>query len=170
MPSLLIIEDGTNPTGANSYATAAEARTFASARGVVLSADDAVVEPMLINANDYLESLETKYKGARVIPTQPLAWPRIRVYLFNSQSPLAPNVIPGQLKQAQIQLVIEEAAGNILQPTGKGREVLIQKVDVIETTYAQTGSSTIRPTLNKALDLLSPLLIASGMTLRTLRV
>ena len=48
----LVIEDGSRVAGANSYVTLAEARAFASARGVTLSAVDATLEPFVIKAFD----------------------------------------------------------------------------------------------------------------------
>lgn len=61
----LVIEDGSIVTGANSYISVEEARTYASCRGVSLSEDDSVVEVQLIKANDYLQSLRCSYKGCK---------------------------------------------------------------------------------------------------------
>lgn len=157
----LIIEDGTIVAGAVSYVTAAEARTWASRRGVTLSADDAVLEPLLVKACDFLQSLEGQFKGYRVDDAQPLAWPRQEVYLFGNTTAISKTYVPQQLKDAQCQLAID-AATRDLQPTGDGREVLMKQVDVIVTQYARRGSGVSRPVLDKAMAILSPLLRSVG--------
>lgn len=40
----IIVEDGTGVTGANSYISLADARTYATNRGFELSADDTIAE------------------------------------------------------------------------------------------------------------------------------
>lgn len=131
----LIIEDGTGKEDATSYVTAAEARTYASARGVTLDADDAVVEPLLVQAMDYLEA--QSYKGYRTFPdVQALSWPRTCVVIDRVRLPVSgPGSIPRQLKAAQMQLAIEASAGVDLMPTTDGRVVKREKVDVIETEF-----------------------------------
>lgn len=157
----LIIEDGTIVAGAVSYVTAAEARAWAAKRGVTLSADDAVLEPLLVKACDYLQSIEGNYRGSRVDDAQPLAWPRQKVYLFGNTTAIAVTYVPQQLKDAQCQLAID-AGSRDLQPTGDGREVLMKQVDVLVTQYARSGSGVNRPILDKAMGILSPLLRSSG--------
>lgn len=165
----LVIEDGSRVAGANSYVTLAEARAFASARGVTLSAVDATLEPFVIKAFDYVESLESKWKGGRIAADQPASWPRQEVYLFDSETALASTAIPAQLKNGQCQLVIDAVATD-LQPRGTGREIIKQKVDVIETEYAKTGNGSVVPEFNKAMAILEPLFNARGLRLSTLRV
>lgn len=151
----LVIEDGSIVTAAVSYVTAAEAREFALARGVTLSADDPTVEITLIQAMDYLDRFEDDYKGERVSALQELPWPRDYVYLRGALVDKA--VIPPALKRAQMQLAIDAVSGS-LQPTGTGREIVKQKVDAIETEYAKQGSGTVSREFNKAHDFLQPLL------------
>lgn len=165
----LVIEDGSLVDSANSYATVAQARDYALARGVTLSATDSVVEALLIKAADFLEGLEAKFKGSRVDPEQALAWPRDEVFLFSSDTKLPITEIPTLLIKAQCQLAVDAVAID-LQPSGSGREVIRRKVDVIETEYAKTGSNTAQPELTKAMSILEPLLNFGGFGLRTLRV
>lgn len=152
----LTIEDGTGVSGATSFATAAEARTFASARGVTLSAVDADVEVLLIKAGDYLLGMENRFQGFRSTNHQRLPFPRYDVYLPGGYS-LNPYVIPDILKEAQIQLAME-AVNTDLRPTGEGREVIREKVGPLETEYSASGASSINPVFNKVSDLLLPLL------------
>lgn len=157
----LTIEDGTIVAGALSYVTAAEARAWAAKRGVTLSADDAVLEPLLVKACDFLQSIEDKFKGYRVDTEQALAWPRQEVYLYGNTTALATTYIPQQLKDAQCQLAIDASSVD-LQPTGTGREVLMKQVDVLVTQYARSGQAVAQPTLNKAMGILAPLLRTVG--------
>lgn len=164
----LVIEDGSGVTGANSYATVAEARAYAVARGLTLSETDSVVEAALVNACDKLESY--RYKGTKTDAAQELAWPRADVYVDDADEPLADDAIPAKLKQAQSQLAYDSTQTE-LQPTGTGREVLREKVDVIEVQYAERGSGSVEPQFNKAEALLAPLLLSGGaFGLSTVRV
>lgn len=157
----LVIENGSGVADANSYATVAEARAYAAARGLTLPATDGPVETALVLACDKLESY--RYKGAKTDPANPLEWPRTAVYLPGAASALADDSIPVKLKQAQCQLAFDSTQTE-LQPTGTGREVTKEKVDVIEIEYApsSTGSGSVIPEFNKAEALLAPLLASGG--------
>lgn len=165
----LTIETGAGIPDADSYATVAEVRAYAASRGISLPAADGEVEILLRQATDFLDSLESRYKGDRVASDQALAWPRSDVYLFESETPVDITAIPDQLKRGQMQLACD-ANTFALQPTGSGREVVRQKVDVIETEYAKTGQGSVQPVFNKAMAILEPLLTAGGMSVQTLRV
>ncbi len=164
----LVIEDGTGVTGANSYATVAEARAYALARGLTLPVTDGPVESALVLACDKLESY--RYKGAKTEEDQPLMWPRADVYVDDAEEPLADDSIPNKLKQAQCQLAYDSTLTE-LQPTGTGRETVREKVDVLEVEYARQGSGSVTPEFNKAESLLAPLLLnGGGFALVTVRV
>lgn len=159
----LIIETGTGISNATSYVTAAEARAYALARGVTLSATDSVVEIQLLKAMDYLQSLTQAYQGWKRWPPslgqfeheQALAWPRTGViidgYSLNS------DVIPQALKNAQCQLVIEIFNGVDIMPTGTGNPVKRKKVDVLETEYFSASTAPV-PTLTLVDSILRPLM------------
>lgn len=165
----LIIEDGSGVANADSFSTVAEARAYASARGVTLPVDDLEVEVLLRKAADFIEALESQLKGSRVLSSQALAWPREGVYIFDDIEPLVSSEIPALLKKAQNQLAIDAVTFD-LQPTGTGRETIREKVDVIEVEYSSSGSGTIKPQFTKALSILEPFFISGGFTLRTLRI
>jgi hypothetical protein len=161
----LVIEDGTGVANANSYITVAEAREFADLRSLFLPVSDADVETLIVKAFDYLESLE--YKGEPANPPQAAEFPRRNLYiqgiLFSESS------IPFKLKQAQCQLTVE-ANSTDLQPTGDGREVIKEKVDVIEVEYAEKGISVARPTFTAVNGFLKGLLRTGGGRLKSVRV
>lgn len=173
----LIIEDGTGKPDASSYVTASQARAYALSRGTELSDDDAQVEQLLVRAMDYLEAQRTKYQGVKTYPgLQALQWPRSGVILDCSY-PLPDNIIPVELKNAQMQLALESFNGLVLLPSSDGRVVKREKVDVIETEYMtgqDLGSGAVMGPSFPAVDaLLDPLFSAcggGGFFLKTVRV
>lgn len=151
----LTIEDGSIIAGANSYVTLVEARAFASARGITLPAEDATAEILAIKAVDFLEAQRNHYEGAKLERDQPLQWPRQEAYLDGFE--IYEDEIPDILKNAQCQLMMDVFSGLDLQPNGTGREVVREKIDVLETEYAQTGSGVLQPIFAKAMAYLEPL-------------
>lgn len=171
----LIVEDGTGKTDSQTYVDAAAARQYAAARGIELSSTDADVEVQLVSAMDYLEAQRARYQGTKTKPgVQALQWPRTGVILDCSYS-LPDNVIPVELKNAQMQLVLEVFAGNTLMPSSDGRVVKREKVDVIEREFMtgqDLGSGGLPSPSFPAVDaLLEPLFSAcgGGFFLRTVR-
>lgn len=156
----LTIEDGTGVAGADSFASVAEARAFAAARGLTLPADDADVEPLLVKAADFILGLENQMRGDRTTSTQRLPFPRYDVVLPGGYN-LNPYEIPAQVKEAQMRLAVD-ANSNDLNPNGTGQEVIRKKVGPLETQYAEKGSTTVTPEFNAAMDLLKPLLLPMG--------
>lgn len=172
----LEIEDGTGKPDSNSYVTVAQARAYALARGVTLPADDAQAEALLIQAMDYLEAQRGRYQGTKTYPgVQALQWPRVGVIIDCDYS-LPDNIIPTELKNAQMQLSMEVFNGLVLLPSSDGRVVKREKVDVIETEY-MTGqdlgaSGSLGPSFPAVDALLEPLFNAcgGGFFLKTVRV
>ena len=165
----LIVEDGTGVAGANSYIDADTARAYAAARGLSLPADDSAVESLLINAMDFIEAYRGQFQGRKVSATNPLQWPRVGVVLDGY--PLPENVIPQALKDAQAQLAVD-ASSQELMPVGPGREVVMERVDVVQVQYAESGVTNPQPVFTKAEALLAPLLKSGlfGGSLRSIRV
>lgn len=136
----LIIETGQIVAGANSYATVQELADFAAERGRTPPASIEDCEVALIRACDYLQSLEPRFKGQRTNARQALAWPRYRVQTSWSYGfYLEANVIPTQIKQAQMALALESMT-NELQPTrlpGQGGAVIREEVGSLRVHYAE---------------------------------
>lgn len=165
----LIVEDGSGVPDANSYGTLAGARAYASDRGVTLSATDADVIPLLINATDYLEDFD--YVGQPVSYTQSLSWPRINVQ-FDPANPFPDDELPPQLVAACYQAVIEQFNGITLQPSvdySAGGYVTEDKTDVLTTKYSERIGTTTQPLLPKVDSLLRTITVPTP-ALRTLRV
>ena len=151
----LVIENGSQVENANSYVTLAEARAFALARGVTLTAVDATLEASCLVAMDFLEGMRDKFKGSKVTGTQALQFPRLNLSVDGFD--ILSTVIHPALKNAQCQLVIELHNGIDLTPTGDGKVLVREKVDVIENEWKPT-SGTPLPDLTKFDMLIAPLL------------
>lgn len=162
----LIVEDGTNVPGAQTYQTAAEARAYSILRGVTLDVDDAVVEVQLVQAMDYLDSLDD-YKGSEVVPPQAHPYPRSDVVVEGVTLP--DDEIPQRLKDAQNRLVIEIHNGVDILPTSSGRTSESEKVGPIFTKYFKHGTGETQPVMRAVNSLLDPLLHSAG-PLTTVRV
>lgn len=170
MPLIVETGSGANPL-ANSYATVAELRDYAEARGIDLDAvTDAQAEAIMIKAMDYLESLATKFKGARATQAQPLQWPRIDVWGVSFFDALYPSdSIPRELKYAQLSLAVEAQNGADLLPSelpsAKGAIIKERIEGAVEIAYANNADRSRTPAFAKANALLSSLLKSGGLTL-----
>lgn len=164
----LIIEDGSGIAGANSYIDTATARSYATERGLTLPVADSDVEALLIKSMDYIEAFRMEFQGLKTLPDNPLQWPRTGATLDGY--PLAADSIPQVVKEAQAQLAVDAQTMDLM-PTGTGREVVMEKVDVIQVQYAESGNTNPQPIFTKAEALLKPL-FKSGLfgSLRSMRV
>jgi hypothetical protein len=164
----LTIEDGTGVAGANSYVTLAEARTYATDRGLSLPADDAALSVLLIKAWEYID-MEPRgsYKGNKTYLTSDTAkWPRTDVMVDGVT--YASNEVPAVVKKAQIQAAVDIQTTDPT-PILAGNLIKRKKVDVIETEYAIDYKAGQKPpTLTKVDMLLQPFLRYSS--LRVVRV
>jgi hypothetical protein len=149
----LIIEDGSIVANANSFTTVVECRAYCDPRGLVIPADDAEVEILLVNAADYLFTVETDFQGDRVDPTQVLPFPRETVILYGAD---ISGTIPQILKDAQSRIAFD-AVANTLQATGAGRVTKKEQVDKVGVEYAEDGVSNPQAQLTAALTILKPL-------------
>jgi hypothetical protein len=173
----LVIEDGTNVAGANTYCDVTTIRAFANARGATLPETDDELIPLVFGAMDYIEAKRNQFQGKKTnwpgddlskpIP-QPLQWPRNCVTIDGDDFPN--NAIPLELKNALCQLCVEQASGIDISPTQTGPFVISEKIDVIETKYSETVR-TSGAEMPRVDAFLAPLLKQdSGFALSTVRV
>jgi len=133
MPTI-IVEDGSIVEGANSYVSEAQLTTYASDRGITLTAD---ADVLLIRAMDYIESLG--YKGVKSYRSQPLQWPRRGVYIDGYY--VDSDVIPNELKNGLMQTAIAMDQG--FDPLAvQTQGIKSETVDVISVTYMDGSSSS----------------------------
>jgi hypothetical protein len=165
MPVTLLVEDGTNVAGANSFVTLDEIKAYATARNRVIPDDDELLAQYAIRAMDYIVSFRNDFNGERTYDDQPLPFPRSNLYidrvLFDQTK------IPVEIKNVQCQLVIEIAAGVELFPTTQGQNVKRKRVGPLETEWFDPGGFVMVRSVEM---LLGPLLARDKFTLRTQRV
>lgn len=101
--SILIVEDGTCPAGANTYASLEQADEYCVLRGLWTASDDpdvlAARERALIRAADWLNSLD--WRGSRVDAGREMAWPRADVYVQGTILPK--DAVPASVRTACIE-------------------------------------------------------------------
>ncbi len=133
----IVIEDGSNVAGANSYITEAELATYALDRGVTIAAADTKV--LLIESIDYLESLN--YKGFKRFTDQVLQWPRLDVIVDDLL--LDSDVIPTLLKdgQAEVALAIDSGESPLANIARVKQSVGVGK-GAVSVTYANNSQDT----------------------------
>lgn len=168
---MLIIEDGTAKVDAQSYATAAELVAYANARGIAVPATEAEQEALLLNAMDYMETLN--YVGIRTTREQALSWPRSGATVDGYY--MGHYELPRQLKLAQMQLALDsqevDLMGNVIPSTE--RIVLEEEVEgAVSVKYAPppapvailgaVGVSPSGATLTRARAFLRPLVGLTG--------
>lgn len=131
----IVVENGSQVPGANSYVSEAELTDYATSRGVTLTAS---AEVLLLNAMDYIESLN--FIGVKASLDQPLQWPRFDVvidgYLFPS------DAIPDLLKNGLMQTAMSIDAGtDPLSPID--RPLASATVGPVAVTWEKGQTSTI---------------------------
>lgn len=159
--------------GTNSYVTEAELTTYATDRGIAITANTSV---LLIKAMDWLEV--QLFKGTKTVYNQALQFPRIlcgysNPYLntyynngFRTNYYLQPceydsETVPNEIKKAQILAALLIDGGNDLQPV-VDRSVKREKIDVIEVEYMDNANST--PQYSSLISILRPF-VKSGYTI-----
>jgi hypothetical protein len=164
--SPIIVEDGSNVTGANSYASGDVVRAYAVPAGITLPADDTALLPLITHAMLYLETFERQFKGRCTYNGQELSWPRRHVDFRGAW--LDSASIPQRVIDAECQLVMEVSNGVILLPTSLpqaqgGGFLTSRKVDVLTRTFSERIGITTSPVIESVNALLAPLLTNRSM-------
>ncbi len=159
----LIIEDGTNVAGANSFNTDVELVAYAAARSFELPVTESERDVLQIQAMDFITSNEDDMQGHRITSDQELSFPRSGVVVNGFA--IASTEIPSTLKKAQNEasiaaytqsLIVNESVSNVQS----------EKVDVLATSYFKNGSKTTVK-LDRVYNYLSPILIATNKLTRS---
>lgn len=112
--SILIVEDGSCPENANSYASLEEADAYAIPRGLWTATEDEAVmlsrEQALLRASDWLNSLD--WKGAPVSLDREMAWPRKGIGAHGVA--VAEDAVPACVKTACIEAAVLVSGGTDL--------------------------------------------------------
>ena len=134
----LIVEDGTEVSNANSYAAHTDLATYATLRGVTLTAVEADREALLIKAMDALYG--RAWKGDRMTTTQALEWPRHSVYRDGQL--LENDEIPRELFYGQLALAIAAIDNTLMSTTPattKGTVIEERVEGAVTVKYNNTG-------------------------------
>ena len=154
---MLIIEDGSNVAGANSYVTDAQYISYAASRGLTIGSDSVSREIELIRSMDYLFSREEGLQGMqgeRTTGTQENVYPRQNVYIRNIR--FASDAIPIELKNAQMEGGIAANTQSLLI-NSTSQNVAKEKLATLEVEYFSGGSwENVR--LDRVINYLKPLL------------
>jgi hypothetical protein len=135
MTATIIVETGAIISGANSYVSVADLTTYGTDRGITISA--ANPEDLLIEAMDYLESLE--YIGYQYTEDQALSWPRSGA-VKNKLWQYEVTEIPQDLIDGLCEVALAIDTGN--SPLANiDRATIREKVGPVEVEYKQ-GSAT----------------------------
>ena len=133
----IVVETGTGSATANSYASIAQADAYIALRLFTgwSNLQDHHKEAALVSATDYIEAAYREaWQGYRVTSTQALSWPRSNVVV--DTFPIDANVVPTAVVNACIEMAYRSSQGSVLIED-QGQLVVREKVDVIETEYAQ---------------------------------
>lgn len=156
----LIVEDGTIVAGAESYASVAEADARLAALGFttwqpLLTAEkEAALRRSFVFMNQTFRSL---WKGTKVEGDQPADFPRDDMDVEDVI--LENDIVPLDVKNAQIDLSIKAAAGD-LNPDTTGQKLLRKKLGPLEKEFSNSGTAVA---VNRALWMsLAPYLNLSG--------
>ena len=150
----LITEDGTGVADANCFADVAAVRSYATNRGVTLSADDTVVSALIYKATDYLN-------GIKLGPLS-LAFPSDSGELCGT--PVVELI--SRLNRATGQLCIEQNNSVDLAPARSGAFIVEDTFGPVTIKFSDKrgggdGTAPIMPAVSALLD---PILEACGDT------
>lgn len=154
----LIVEDGTGLANAESYATVAEFKAYASKVGYDLTGKtDTQIEQALRRATAWIDArYGPLFQGQWSTAAQRLEWPRAgAVYRCNE---IASDEIPEKLKDALCEATWRELSdqGSLSPDTG-GDQIKRDKVGDTETEF-RASSSGFRPSVPAVDDLLCGLM------------
>src|SRR5689334_1390384 len=160
----LILEDGTAPDGANSYATEAMADDYFDARGNTTwtdSTDDK--EAALIRATAAIDAAYgSRFQGYRTnFREQDLQWPRTGAY-DNEGNIIAGDEIPQELINATCEAAYREltAVGSMMPDVERGGDIRLIKAGTVAIEYGPGASAYTTFTLIDSI--LAPILSAGN--------
>lgn len=154
---MLIVEDGTIVSGADSYVSLVDAREIAAKFGLTLPVDDNDAEAALRNGAVYIGLQEPMMCGSRVSPLQELSFPRQGVTLYGY--PVASDSIPAQVIRAQVIAAVEYGNGTDVRASTDGRATSMERVEgAVTVQYFNNGATGATTVITAAIDALRPLL------------
>ena len=159
----LIIENGNQIPGANSFVTDEEYTAYATSKGLTVAATPVLREVDLLAGMDYILGKESMLQGYRVSSTQAVMFPRVGVYvhgyIVNS------DVIHVNVKNSQMEAAAYNTSGTLLN-NSTTNNAKSEKVDVLEVEYFGGGKrNTVN--LQRVNVYLKPLMEDTNKLVRT---
>jgi len=143
----LVVEDGSVVSGANSYVTLTEFKTWADSRGIDYGTDY-VLEQKILRAMDFLE--HQAFIGEKANEDQPLQWPRVEAVIDGYY--VDATEVPTDVKKALYEATVVEILGYSELNT-QDRRTVMEKIGDITVQYASNSDNrTITPALTFALS------------------
>lgn len=140
---MLIVEDGSVVTGANTYASLATLTDYHVARGNTAWAEATAAdqEAAVLRAMAFIEGLP--WLGRKTAYTNPLRWPRADV-VDDEGYDIPSDDVPAGVVQALAEAALREltSPGVLLPDMERGGQVKREKIDVLETEYADGAPSS----------------------------
>jgi len=145
---MLIVENGTGLSNADSYIDVDYADAYFLKRGITQWASLTNKESLIIRAMDYIEN-NYSYKGTKLVSTQALQFPR----LIDGEI-----VYPIALKNAVCELALKSNVEDLLQDISKS--VISEKVGELEVKYDSNQDDN--KIFTKANQYLAPYLVSTS--------
>lgn len=154
----LTVETGAGLPDAEAYLSAADASTYHAARGNAAWAEltDGQKEAALRAATAYIDTI-TRYKGARLLASQSLEFPRASLYDWSGHEV---SGVPLRVKHACAELALRASSTSLYTDLARGGKIKSESVGPISTTYADDAPVGTEYTV--AMNLLKPYSRDSG--------
>lgn len=133
-----VVEDGTGKADANSYASVAEYKAFATSWGWDYSAlTDEQIEQYLVQGTSFTDR-QVSFVGYPTNEEQALEWPRSGAYDCYCRA-ISSTTIPKGVKEAVYFSAHYVSTGGNLFIVSSGKDIIEEKVDVISVKYSDRG-------------------------------
>lgn len=165
MPTALILEDGTNVEGANTFVALTEVVKFCADRALTFTGTQAQQEANVIEAGEYLQNEERyRYRGLKTVLEQTMPWPRAGAKEFRGPA-IPSDGIPWRVKQAQcfLSYLAGRSPGSLQKLLERGGRIHSKKVDVLETVFE--SDAPVETTIQRVQGVLAPILLKTGYRL-----
>lgn len=135
----LVVEDGTGLPDSNSYISIAEAKEYATNRGIDLGTDDTIAANLILAA-DYMETTGP-YKGVMVNSMQALSFPRTEITYRGEDF----EGVPPSVKKAQAQLLLDIKDSGALLTSNRQYALKRRKLEGLEQEWAVGSYAAYKP-------------------------
>ena len=151
MAIVLVVEDGTGKSDANTYTSVIDADTYNEQRGrsAWLSLEDDEKAAALIKATEFIDATFS-WIGRKTTQEQALQWPRVTVDAYGREAPVIDRDgfelagIPASVKKAVAEVAFLSLSEDLFQVDDPRGKIIRKKTDVLETEYQADTATTVR--------------------------